>query len=320
MLDEIHLPKYADRMDNSYKELRACPLCERDLAGVGFDPLPRFRRDFIVRCRACGFHFSLRIPSPADYQRVYSNYDYVGEDGARSEISIGNERQIAEGLSTYRSTGNILDIAAGAGRFLTHFRDLGFTCYATEFDGLMQQYLGEKGFSILPGNLYPAAPQPGMFDAVLFTEIIEHVNEPMPILRHIHGLVRPGGCLYVTTPNFASLERRLLGQDWGMICWPEHITYWTPAHLHRALTAAGFRRRWLTAENISPFRVIQALKKGSLGSKLGDVSEQEFSARAQQRVASSKFLQIAKRMVNLGLNRTGLGSSIKAIYENPVRP
>jgi hypothetical protein len=61
------------------------------------------------------------------------------------------------------------------------------------------------------------------------------------------------------------------------------------------------------------------LKKGGLGSRLGDVSEQEFSDRAQQRVAGSKLLQIAKRLVNLGLNRTGLGSSIKAIYENPGR-
>jgi SAM-dependent methyltransferase len=319
MIDENRLPKYVECMDNSHQDLQNCPLCERDLAAVGFDPLPQFRRDHIVRCRSCGFHFSLQIPSAVDYERVYGNYDYVAEDGARSDINVGKERQLAERLSAYRSTRNILDIAAGAGRFLGHFRDLGFTCYATEFDERMRQFLRDKGFSVLPGNLYPEAPHPGMFDAVLFTEIIEHVNEPMPILRHIHHLLRSGGCLYVTTPNFASLERRLLGQDWGMICWPEHITYWTPGHLHRALTAAGFQRRWLTVENISPFRVLQALKKGGLGSRLGDVSEQEFSDRAQQRVAGSKLLQIAKRLVNLGLNRTGLGSSIKAIYENPGR-
>ena len=74
-------------------------------------------------------------------------------------------------LSAYRSTGNILDIAAGAGRFLAHFLDLGFACYATEFDDRMQQYLRDKGFSVLPGNLYPEARRSGMFDAVLFTEI-----------------------------------------------------------------------------------------------------------------------------------------------------
>ena len=69
-----------------------------------------------------------------------------------------------------------------------------------------------------------------------------------------------------------------------------------------------------------PVPINAGVEEGQPGiEKSGDVSEQEFSDRAQQRVADSKLLQIAKRLVNLGLNRTGLGSSIKAIYENPGR-
>ena len=82
---------------------------------------------------------------------------------------------------------------------------------------------------------------------------------------------------------------------------------------------AGFRRRWRTVENISPYRVLQALKRGRLSGMVGSVSEQEFSDRAQQQVAGSKLLSLAKGIVNAGLNATRLGSSIKAIYEKPSR-
>ena len=299
----------------SHQALANCPLCGAELDRVGVRALPAYSRDHIMRCGNCGFHFSRLKPNSDDLERVYGNYDYVGEDASRSDLNVVKERAIAERLSSYRSTGNVLDIAAGAGRFLEHFRALGFRCFATEFDGRMEDYLRGKSFQVLPGGLFPQAPQDAMFDIVLFTEIIEHINIPMTVLQHIHKVLRPGGCLYITTPNFDSLERRILRSNWGMICWPEHITYWTPRHLDRAMRQAGFRRRSMVVENISPFRIVQALKNSGIAPLVGNVSEQDFSDRAQQRVASSRWLSGLKRAINVGLNATKLGSSIKSVYE-----
>lgn len=51
----------------------------------------------------------------------------------------------------------------------------------------------------------------GTFDGVLFTEVIEHLPQsPVPALREMRRVTRPGGWLLVTTPNLASLRQRLL--------------------------------------------------------------------------------------------------------------
>ncbi|WP_156839688.1 class I SAM-dependent methyltransferase [Novosphingobium aquimarinum] len=294
--------------------LPACPLCSTPTAGNAITPLQRYEKDFLVRCRSCDFTFSLLDPTPEDYARVYARYDYAAEDAARTPLSIENERAVVERLTRFRQTGRVLDIAAGAGRFLEHFRTAGFSCHATEFSPEMCAYLEAKGFKTYAGGLSPDGAPENAFDVIVFTEVIEHTNRTREALNTIHRLLRPGGAVYITTPNFDSLERRIIGPSWGMLMWPEHITYWTPDTLDKGLRSAGFRQDSLITRNISPFRVVQALKKGRFGKALGNVSEQAVSDKAQATVASHRGLAFAKRAVNGGLRLTGLGSGIEAVY------
>lgn len=180
----------------------------------------------------------------------------------------------------------------------------------------MLDYLNAKGFKTFDGRLFPEGVEKGAYDIVIFTEIIEHINNPRPVLGNLASLLRPGGSVYVTTPNFSSLERRIIGPAWGMICWPEHITYWTPARLDRALTESGLGKRSLKTSNISPYRIVEAIKKKGIASGL---SEQSLSDAAQQAIAGSPILSFAKDGVNLLLGATGLGSSIQAVYVKGIR-
>ena len=47
--------------------------------------------------------------------------------------------------------------------------------------------------------------QPGEFDAVVFLQTIEHVQDPAAVLRHFKHLLVPGGTAYVSTPNVLTL-------------------------------------------------------------------------------------------------------------------
>jgi 2-polyprenyl-3-methyl-5-hydroxy-6-metoxy-1,4-benzoquinol methylase len=47
--------------------------------------------------------------------------------------------------------------------------------------------------------------QPGDFDAVVFLQTIEHVQDPPAVLRHFRDLLRPGGVAYISTPNLLTL-------------------------------------------------------------------------------------------------------------------
>ncbi len=47
--------------------------------------------------------------------------------------------------------------------------------------------------------------EPGSYDAVVFLQTIEHVQDPAAVLAHLRGLLAPGGVLYVSTPNVLTL-------------------------------------------------------------------------------------------------------------------
>jgi 2-polyprenyl-3-methyl-5-hydroxy-6-metoxy-1,4-benzoquinol methylase len=45
----------------------------------------------------------------------------------------------------------------------------------------------------------------GAYDAVVFLQTIEHVQDPVAVLQHFRSLLSPGGVAYVTTPNVLTL-------------------------------------------------------------------------------------------------------------------
>ena len=47
--------------------------------------------------------------------------------------------------------------------------------------------------------------EPGAYDAVVFLQTIEHVQDPAAVLEHFRSLLAPGGTAYVSTPNVLTL-------------------------------------------------------------------------------------------------------------------
>jgi SAM-dependent methyltransferase len=289
-------------------DLAECPLCTKRR----FRRLIGYESNYLVACRDCGFVFSSRIPSAEDYARCYQSYDYASEEEgeATNDISNSQEQELAKRLARFRKLGRVLDIGAGSGRFVSKFKTLGFETVATEFNDEMRRYLEAKGIRTIDGGLLPQAPA-ASFDIIILTEVIEHLNIPRQVLARAHELLRPGGAIYVTTPNFQSIERRVIGPDWGMICWPEHITYWSARTLDRAFRDAGFVRDELKTVNISVFRIVQTLKKRGLAK---GVSELGASDAAQAAIARNPLLRMAKGLINVALNLTRSGSSLRATY------
>ena len=106
----------------------------------------------------------------------------------------------------------VLDVAAAQGNFSLALAELGFDVTWNDLRAELADYVRlkhERGkIEFAAGNAFELA-FPSLFDAVLITEIIEHVAHPDDFLAKAAGLVRPGGYIVMTTPNGGYFKNRL---------------------------------------------------------------------------------------------------------------
>jgi 2-polyprenyl-3-methyl-5-hydroxy-6-metoxy-1,4-benzoquinol methylase len=106
------------------------------------------------------------------------------------------------------SGGSVLDAGAGAGAFSLRLADAGYAVTALDKDA-GEWTLGDIPFLQIDIEKGIAGSVPGRFDAVCCLEVIEHVENQWNLLRELNGILKPGGCLLLSTPNIASFLSRL---------------------------------------------------------------------------------------------------------------
>jgi 2-polyprenyl-3-methyl-5-hydroxy-6-metoxy-1,4-benzoquinol methylase len=110
----------------------------------------------------------------------------------------------------------------------------------------------EHGLPAKVGNLYHLDLNDGVYDVVLFLEVIEHLDQPELALQEIHRVLRPGGKVIVLFPNdLTFLLARLLTLKFQEARYdPGHLRQWNPAQMRQALEANGFL---FVAQKMLPF-------------------------------------------------------------------
>ena len=86
----------------------------------------------------------------------------------------------------------------------------------------------------------------GAFDVVVFADVLEHLRDPVAVLRRAAGLLAPGGSVVISIPNVAHgavrlslLEGRFEYRPLGLLD-DTHLRFFTRSSLEAMLGAAGF--------------------------------------------------------------------------------
>ncbi len=240
-------PKIFDLMQKK-RELRRCSLCSSCRATTLY---VKFNSS-IVRCLDCGLVYAFPQPEEGELlARCESPLffrDYLS--GLRATESAYDERFIREHFRIFFDLANqfyfpgakLLDLGCAAGFFVRLAIDAGWEAEGVEISNLAADY-AEKivGVRVHRGQLETVPFPPEHFDLITMFDLLEHLSNPLSSLKIIRNLLKKGGHLLITTPDFASLNRLLLREKWAVLSPKEHLFYFTARTLRSIIKRSGFK-------------------------------------------------------------------------------
>ena len=106
-------------------------------------------------------------------------------------------------------TGNYLDIGSGTGELIQLVKDrFNVNSYAADYTKSLIKIPSQE-VDVADLNDCSLPYDDNFFDAITFTEVIEHLENHRKILEEIGRVLKPGGCLIITTPNILNMKSRI---------------------------------------------------------------------------------------------------------------
>jgi SAM-dependent methyltransferase len=205
----------------------------------------------LVRCAACGFGQPSALPSlPRYFERLYDQWwdrAWV-ENEFRADYKDLIFRSILRELERRCGAGRrLLDVGAHAGRFLYLARQAGWDAEGIELNPRTAAYAASRsGAPVRQMNARQLADAGTRYDAVVLTDVLEHIPEPVDMLATVAALTRPGGVVAVKVPCGASqvfkehVLARVSSHRATLADNLVHVNHFSPRSLAMALDRAGF--------------------------------------------------------------------------------
>ncbi len=203
----------------------------------------------IVRCRACGIVYVNPQPTESALKQHYSAPNLIEQDGWSSyfqhqpeQIRALWQRRFADVRLWKDGPGTrLLDVGCGYGDFLCEAQRAGWRACGFEFSPAVAKVAREKyGLSVEVGEIFEIGAAENSFDVVTMWHVLEHMRNPLAVLRRVHGFLAPGGVLVIEVPNLNFLVRKSYRYPLSVTL---HLYHFSPATLSALVGKAGFQVR-----------------------------------------------------------------------------
>jgi SAM-dependent methyltransferase len=230
----------------------ACPLCASPEADLLYERLEDVEDRVpghyaISRCSACRLVYLSLRPSEDSLPQCYpANYHVV--DGARRHVVADflyglrlKLRSAAMLKASGPRIGALLEVGCGDGSFLQFLdRQLPQSSRLVGIDYLVPAPANPSPRLTLIQGEIEKVEFPVKFDVVVMFNVLEHVADPLKVLKNLSESMTPGGVLFGEVPNWRSPWRSLFPRHWQGLQIPRHQTHFEPDTLRALFRAAGY--------------------------------------------------------------------------------
>jgi len=259
------------------KEIRKVPRHDCPLCGTSGDVLYNGLTDSLYdvpgewdlrKCqsRECGLVWLDPVPDARDIGKIYEDYSThhdIRKGGrnlglfakiirwnARTAFSILKK---LSGLNRARKAielmylgdvprGKLLEVGCGAGQGILQMKRAGWDPEGQEIDPSAAKRARDlTGVTVHVGVLNDLALKEDTYDAIVMNHVIEHLIDPVALLKECLRLLKPGGVLVATTPNVESYGLRYFREKWRGLEVPRHMQLFNTETLGTVAKKAGCR-------------------------------------------------------------------------------
>lgn len=234
-----------------------CSICGKEQHARARATFPDGR--VALSCNYCDVAFVHPQPSHQEIAAYYSSYPTtVEQSSVHGELLASRHRPIFEYLLGQITRGlplKILDFGFGAGAFLKFVARNGCLPYGADFSeqncAQIKEYSQRTGLEIVTVNLSEYSLDRldcQGFDVITLFQAIEHLSDPVEVLRDLAARLAPGGVIYVECPNEGAwylrvknvLRRRFNREGFfGSLNPPQHLFGFSRKSMKLALKQAN---------------------------------------------------------------------------------
>jgi Methyltransferase domain len=223
---------------DAFSSQATCPLCGQGaiFAGRARNIHPEHAVEFSLRrCKNCRHMWIDPLPTQPllDYLYRQASNSVIGvgwESTKRHLLTLPEQRILAAEKTSI--PGRYFELGVGKGLLFERFRSLGWVCLGVE--------PGDWGAGI-PGVVRSLSDVPeGAADVIVAVDVLEHVSDPIGMLKALRSLAGPSTRLYAAFPNHQSFRFLIQKEKWRMVRPLGHVHYFSKRSAVAMFREAGF--------------------------------------------------------------------------------
>lgn len=160
--------------------------------------------------------------------------------GSLCRVTRNFAERDARHLKAPGADSRLVDIGCGSGAFVRRAGALGYQAEGLEFDHKAVEAGVASGINVLQGGLPDTGLPDRHYEAVTVSQVIEHVHDPVAALRDVFRILKPGGSVWLATPNMKAEGHEVFGPCWRGLEPPRHRVVFSADGLRHVLRETGF--------------------------------------------------------------------------------